>query len=50
MAAPNIANPGDVPAHVPICFYRDFYGDATNDSFNGNYASVLQPYGIALAN
>jgi hypothetical protein len=50
MAAPNIANPGDLPAHAPICFYRDFYGDATNDPFNGNYASVLQPYGIALAN
>jgi hypothetical protein len=51
MAAPNPALPGDVPAHASLnCLYRDFYSDATNDPFNGNYAPVLQPYGIALAN
>ncbi len=49
-AAHMIETPGDAPAHGAICFYRDLYGDATNDPFNGNYAAVLQPYGIALAN
>ena len=51
MAAPAPVLPGDVPEHAsPNCYYCDSFSDATKDPFNGNYAQVLQPYGIALAN
>lgn len=37
------------PAQPVSCFYRDFFSDANNDPFNGDYAQVLQPYGVNLA-
>ena len=39
------------PAQQPVaCHYRDFFSDASNDPFSGNYTQVLDPYGVPLAN
>ena len=45
-AAPNIAALALAPPVVAS--YRDFYNSATNDPFNGTYASVTTPYVIPL--
>ena len=41
-----------VPTAVPpTVYYRDFFADAANDPFNGQYATALQPYlftGVAV--
>ena len=36
------------PAGVTEYFYRDFFTDAVNDPFNGDYTAVLEPYHIPL--
>ena len=38
------------PAQPVACHYRDFFSDASNDPFSGNYTQVLNPYGVPLAN
>ena len=38
------------PAQPVACHYRDYFSDASNDPFGGNYTQVLQPYGVPLAN
>ena len=44
------APPAPVPANgPPLVTYREFFNDASNDAFNGNYADVLAPYGIGAA-
>ena len=35
------------PAQI---YYRDFFADATNDPFNGNYANALAPYNVPAVN
>ena len=38
------------PAQPVPCFYRDYFSDASNDPFGGDYTQVLQPYGVPHAN
>ena len=38
------------PAQPVSCFYRDYFSDAANDPFWGDYTQVLSPYGVPLAN
>jgi hypothetical protein len=41
-----MAEPLPGPAQAPSVYYRDYFADAANDVFNGNYESILEPYGI----
>ena len=43
-----MAAPPPGPAQAPTAFYRDYFADATNDVFQGNYESILEPYGIPV--
>ena len=38
------------PAQPVSCLYRDYFSDAANDPFRGDYTQVLSPYGVPLAN
>ena len=38
------------PAQPVSCYYRNYFGDPSNDPFGGAYAQVLQPYSVPLAN
>jgi hypothetical protein len=47
MAAP--LPPAIGPAVVPVALYRNFFSDAANDPFNGDYAACLAPYAVPTA-
>ena len=38
------------PAQATTALYREFFADAQNDPFQGNYANALLPYSIPQAN
>ena len=46
MAAPL---PPPTPGSAPLVYYRDYFSDASNDPFNGDYTAVLAPYGVPAA-
>ena len=53
MAAPlaGAAAAGGIgPAQPVTCLYRDYFSDAANDPFRGNYLQFLNQYGVPLAN
>ena len=37
------------PAQATTVYYRDFFADAANDVFDGDYESILEPYAVPLA-
>ena len=36
------------PAQPVFVYYRDFFADASNDVFNGEYAAALAPYHVPV--
>ena len=35
------------PAQVPNLLCRDYFGDPTNDPFNGDRATIVDPYNVS---
>ncbi len=46
MAAP----PPPGPAQAPLVYYRDYFADAGNDPFSGQYQQVMSPYEVPPVN
>jgi hypothetical protein len=51
MSHPTATMPGITgPAQPVLCYYRDYFGNPSNDPFDGAYTQVLHPYAVPLAN
>ena len=42
--------PQQGPAQVTNVYYHDFFADASNDPFNGEYTNALLPYQVPATN